>query len=172
MVIQKFRKFFHRLVLKETCAHKLALSFCFGIYIGFSPFICFHKVLVITLSWLMSLNFAVTLAVSVALNNPFTMVPLYAGDYAVGDFVVNRLFGLNLHTLNPAWIVWLNTKLTYYTGIPELSFWVFLIGGNVLGITLAVSLYPVMLGLFKKLIKRVHQKESRAVAVHESISAE
>ena len=94
LIVEPFKNFFEKLVLKERSPRILALSLCIGVYIAFCPFVGFHTVLVFALSWILSLNFSVTLASSVFVNNPWTMVPIYSVDYVFGDWIF-KLFGIN-----------------------------------------------------------------------------
>lgn len=149
------KKLLVTLISYEQCAHRLALSACMGIYIAFSPFFGFHTAMVFMLSWLFALNCAIVLAVSMLVNNPWTMLPVYGSGYIFGDWVV-RLFGID-HSHNPAWMQSCNTVILNYTGLSGISFWGFLIGGNILGVILGALAYPVV----KKyaLILRSHGKK-------------
>ena len=121
MFVQSLSNFFARLVLQEKSAYKLAASCALGAYIAFSPFVGLHTVMVFAFSWLFALNSAVTWAVSVAINNPWTMMPVYGVDYLVGDWCAQ------------------------YFGITLPAGWAFLIGGNLLGLLIGVMLYPIVL---------------------------
>ncbi len=57
--------------------HRLAAAFSLGIFISFSPWIGFHILSCIALAWLFRLNKVVVLTASF-INNPWTVVPLYA----------------------------------------------------------------------------------------------
>src|SRR5581483_10373754 len=66
---------------QEHCSTKLALSFCVGVYIAFSPFIGLHTVMTFIFVWLFGLNLAATFTASWLINNPWTMIPIYSTDY-------------------------------------------------------------------------------------------
>ncbi len=121
MVMQMFHNFFMRLIAQEKSAYKLAASCALGAYIAFSPFFGLHTVMVFGLSWLFALNVPVTWAVSVAINNPWTMIPVYFSGYYVGDWILTA------------------------TGHVPAQWVSFLIGGNLLGLCIAVMLYPIVL---------------------------
>ena len=142
------------LTLKEQSAQKLTLSCCLGIYIAFSPWVGFHTIMVFAFSWLFRLNPAITFTSTYILNNPWTMTPLYLGDYFFGDWVLKSCFGIDSMAINPSWMTWVNTNLTYYTGLKGLSFWAFMVGGNLLGILFSVILYPILLNTFSKILKK------------------
>ncbi len=131
-----------KLLSYERCSHRFTLSACMGIYIAFSPFFGLHTAMVFAFSWFFALNCAIVLAVSMLVNNPWTMIPVYGSGYVFGDWMV-RLFGITKHH-NPAWMQACNSWIHQYTGLSGISFWGFLIGGNVLGIGFGMLAYPVI----------------------------
>ncbi len=164
-VLKWWRKgieFFEQLVIKERSPRKLALSFCVGIYISFSPFVFLHTVMVFIFSWLFRLNLPAVWA-GAFVNNPWTMVPCYAGGYLVGEFCLGTVCGINTAAINPAFMHGINESLTYYTGMKAVSLWSFLIGGNLLGLVLGVMLYPVFKRIFARLSTRVYSGAKKMV---------
>jgi len=92
------------------------------------------------------------------------MVPVYASGYLFGQFVLSTLLGINTLSLNPTWMAPLNSVISRHTGIQGISFWSFLIGGNLLGILLSVMLYPIVRYVFKRVSAEVFkQKPGRNV---------
>jgi uncharacterized protein (DUF2062 family) len=81
------QKFFKKCMGSETSAHKLALSFCLGAYIAFSPFLGLHTAMVFVLGWLSRLNIPIIMAATHVVNNPWTMVPIYSADYGIGYYL-------------------------------------------------------------------------------------
>jgi len=160
MILRWFKNFFEKLVLKERSPNVLALSFCLGVLIAFSPFVCFHSVLIIFLSWLFSLNLAVAFAATWLINNPWTMVPVYSMNYVFGDWFLKRFIGLDPLTINPRWMDPINGFICKYTGTSGISFWSFMIGGNLLGIAVSVMLYPIVKVIFKRIAYRVYELKS------------
>lgn len=143
MVGEFIRSFITRLAKLEKCPRQLALTFCIGVYIAFSPFVGLHTAMVFLFSWLFALNFTVLLAVSVFINNPWTMVPVYGAGHLVGDYLV-ALFKWDLSSLNPWWISSLNAIIMPYLGGIKVCLWSFLIGGNLLGVAVSLLLYPII----------------------------
>lgn len=156
MVAHKIKNFFLSLFSKEPSPHKLALAFSLGVYIAISPFPGFHTLMVFLFSWVLGLNFFVMFAVNTVVNNPWTMVPVYAADYMCGDAICYSLFGHNFNTFNPAWMNWFNSMIAHYVGMQEISLCSFLIGGNVLGIFCALISYPIVRYIFLKIIPSHH----------------
>lgn len=71
------------------------------------------------------------------------MVPVHGAGYFFGEFIFYTL-GINSKAWNPAWVEMLNAKITTYVPIPSISFWSFMVGGNLLGILIAGMLYPIL----------------------------
>ncbi|MDP3889444.1 MAG: DUF2062 domain-containing protein [bacterium] len=134
--------------LYRNCIHqdgspkRFIISCCVGVYIAFCPFIGFHTLMVLIVAWLFSLNILVLFSVSCLINNPWTMVPVYATDYMVGDWLLHML-GVDGMSLNPGWLTFLNNYMTNYIGA-GVSLWSFLIGGNALGLFFALFVYLVL----------------------------
>jgi uncharacterized protein (DUF2062 family) len=153
MIKKTIKSFLQSLVTKERSAHKLALAFSVGVYIAFSPFPGFHTALVFALSWLLQLNIPVVWTVSVLINNPWTMIPVYAAGHIAGQWLCLFMCGHDLLLYNPAWMNWFNSWVCCYTNLCGISLWSFLIGGNILGIGFGLISYPIMLYIFKGLMQ-------------------
>ncbi len=164
MVIKVLKQVGVRLLNYERCAHKLSLSCCVGIYIAFSPFVGFHTAMVFLFSWLFALNFAVILSVSMFVNNPWTMVPVYGAGHLFGDWVLS-VCGVNHYDWNPTWIKLCNEWLTSKVGLSGFSFWAFMIGGNILGVSLSIACYPVIKRCMSRLATTSKKKVLRSVVV-------
>ncbi len=154
-MIRQAIEFGKKMILSERTSKKLAYASAVGIFIAFSPFLGIHWLMTIILSWALSLNIAVVYAAAHVVNNPFTMIPVYLADYTVGKYIINQLLGIDLLPYNPSWMNWLNLKLSCL-GIPNLALWTFIIGGNILGLLVAVAAYPLLLHFFRR-IKGEHQ---------------
>ena len=160
MIVRKLNSLFQSFIRKERCPDKLALSFCMGVYIAFSPFVGFHTAMVFFLSWLFALNLAFTWAISVFINNPWTMIPVYGSGHVLGDGLF-YLFGIDGMRFNPAWVNSLNDYVSYYTGLNGISLWAFLLGGNLLGIVAGVLLYPFMKRFFTEQVRKFKERKKK-----------
>lgn len=147
MILSRLRSFFTKLIMSERCPKKLATSFCLGVYIAFSPFIGLHTAMTFLFGWLFALNTAIILTISMLINNPWTMVPVYGLDHVFGVWVFD-VCGFDCMAWNPYWLTSCNAYLQYYTGISGLSLYAFMLGGNLLGVTLGVMLYPLIRRFF------------------------
>src|SRR5580765_3668012 len=113
------KQFFTSLITylkSERCPRKLSFSVAVSVFIAFSPFVGLHTVMVFAFSWFFALNVGILLALSNSINNPWTMLPIYATDHVVGDNVLSFL-GIDGMKLNPTWIEALNHWLSQYIGI-------------------------------------------------------
>ena len=156
MIGQGIYRLLKAMVFKERSVHILALSFSLGVYIAFSPFIGLHTIMIFFLSWLLSLNIAVTFMATYLINNPCTMIPVYSSGYFFVDWMLSSIFGVDTIASNPAWMSYINEPIIQCTGIQGVSFWALLTGGNVLGVGLALVLYPIMKKVFGRIVVRVY----------------
>lgn len=159
--MQILKNILHKLMLKERCPDRLALSLALGAYIAFCPFVGLHTAMVFVFAWLLSLNALVLLAISNGINNPLTMLPIYASGHMTGNWLISGLFGYDSHTLDPSWMQWLNAKIVAAIGIPKLSLTAFMIGGNLLGVAVAILLYPVAQITLRAIGAKVQQAKAR-----------
>lgn len=151
---------FKKLAVGNWTARQLALSFCVGVYIAFSPFPGLHTWMTLTAAWLFSLNVAVVFAASCLINNPWTMIPIYGADFLFGQALLCSWFdssAASVCSLDPAWMAVVNNFLHTYVGIQQVSLWGFLLGGNILGIVAALALYLPVKYMFEA-IKKEKQK--------------
>lgn len=130
------------LIQKESSRRKLVASCCMGVYVAFSPFVFFHTAMIFLFGWLFTLNIPIMFAVSWFINNPWTMVPIYAFDCVVGDCIF-AVLGINSMHWNPAWMIWFNEFLSAHIGLGGISFWSFMVGGNLFALFISGMLYPV-----------------------------
>ncbi len=152
ILVQPIYKLLKSFVTLESCPRRLVASLCVGIYIAFSPFVGLHTIMAFAFSWLFALNSAVVLAVSVIINNPCTMLPIYAADYILGAQVLGFL-GFNSVSANPYWLTWANQLIATYTDFKNISLWAFLLGGNLLGVSISVMVYPILKRVLLRFMK-------------------
>jgi len=147
MIFAQIRSLAERLTVQEQSPHKLALTCVLGVFIGISPLIGLHTVMTILFGWMFSLSIPAIFAVSVLVNNPWTMVPVYSIDHLFGAWFFNLLH-IDYTQLDPAWVESCNLFLKQHTGITGLSLSAFLVGGNMLAIGISVMMYPLMKRIF------------------------
>ena len=157
---------FKRLILKDRSPRMLALSFCVGVYIAFSPYLFMHTAMVFVFAWVFSLHLPAVFAAAYLVNNPWTLVPIYTSDYFVGEFLLRTVCGFDTLQLNPAWMTFINKPIAHYTGISGISFWSFMLGGNLLGLLAGVMLYPVLKRIFATMSTRVYGLAKKSVELN------
>jgi uncharacterized protein len=154
MIFQSIRSAIQRMVASERCPSKLALTCALGIYIGISPLIGLHTVMIFVFGWMFALSIPILFSVSLLIHNPWTMMPVYALDHLFGKWLFTML-EIDSLQLDPAWVKTGNEFLKLHTGISGLSLSAFLIGGNLLGIGISVMLYPLMKRAFARYLQQV-----------------
>lgn len=163
-----FKKQFRKWVLAEHSPEKLALAVCWGIFIAVAPVPGLHTPLLFIMSWLLSLNTVIVFSVVYIINNPWTILPIYAVDYLFGYWLLFSLGGLDLVPYDPAWMEWVNRKigvyLSRYLGIQKLCLWYFLLGGIILAGTIALVLYPFIHRLFIRLTREIRDRDENSFA--------
>ena len=167
---QKIRNWFENLLLKERSVKKLSASFCFGTFIALSPTIPLQTPLVIALSWLFGLNIGVATAALYVVNNPLTMIPIYAIGYAIGLWFFSTVVRIDLLAYNPWWVDRFNAYLSKFIDVEkylgtELCFWCLIIGGFIFATCTSLALYPLLTRALTRLAAQLEKKRS-----HESSS--
>lgn len=150
-MLVRIKQFLLRLFLYEHSAHKLAVACSLATYIAFSPFLGFHTIMLVASGFLFRLNVPVLIAVGYTINNPFTMIPVYMGGYLTGYWILHSWWGIAVSQANPWWMQSVNGFLHTHLHIPDVSFWAFLLGGNILGVMLALVSYPTLYKVFVSL---------------------
>ncbi len=153
MLRKRMRAFAGRLLLQDRSPHKLALTCSLGAFIAISPFIGGHTLMTFIFGWLLRVSIPAVFAVSIFINNPWTIVPIYSFDHLFGKW----LFGV-LHIDHTAWEPTLLEScylfLKQHTGISGISVSALLVGGHVLALTAGVIAYIPM----KKIFQRMYSK--------------
>jgi uncharacterized protein (DUF2062 family) len=147
MMVTHVRLLAERLMACEQSPHKLALTCALGVFIGISPLIGLHTVMTFVFAWLFSLNLATLFAISVLINNPWTMIPVYSIDHLFGTWLFNYL-NIDYVQLEPVWLESCKLFLKEHTGITGLSLSAFLVGGNLLAVGISIIVYPFVKRMF------------------------
>lgn len=138
---KKIQELFHKALHEGWTVKKLTLSVAVGMYIAFSPFPGAHLLMMIAFKLLLKLNFPILLIVA-SLNNPWTMIPMYSVDYAFGYWLLHHVLGLH-----PTFCI----SLHKFFGSGSICIWSFLVGGNIIGIVLALLSYPIFKVIFQRI---------------------
>ena len=149
----RVKNFFKDAIKKDTSPTKLAVAISFAAYVAFSPFLGFHTIMLIAFGWLFNINIPFLVGVGYAINNPWTMVPIYMSGYLFGYWLLHVFMAVPVEGLNPAWMAWFSHKIMDILHIKEPSFWAFMVGGNIVGLVFAFMTYPAALVFFKKMAR-------------------
>lgn len=129
----------------EAHPQRRAFSVAVGVFLAISPLIGLQTLLAVAASFFARTNIAVVLLVNYTISNPWTMLPLLAFDYVVGEFLMHKVIGINLVAYNPTWMTWIEDKVGPYfastLGVVEIDFWSFMIGGTLFAACCAVVSY-------------------------------
>ncbi|MFC1894798.1 DUF2062 domain-containing protein [Candidatus Dependentiae bacterium] len=150
-LIKKIKNIFKQAFTSGWSVKKLTQSFCMGIYIAFSPFPGMHTVMMFISKWVFKLNFPI-LFVSTSINNPWTMIPFFAFDYAFGYWLLHDILGWN-----PGFSI----SLEKFFGSGKICLVSFLVGGNILGALAGLLCYPIVNIIFKKVVKTLKLSEKK-----------
>ncbi len=140
----RIKNAFKGAITSGSSPHELALAFAVGIYVAFFPLPATHTIIIFLIYWLTGLNFPI-LFITASINNPWTAIPFYSVDYFFGYWVVHDLL-----CWNPAWSI----SLEKLFGSGKICLWSFIIGGNLLGVFLAMVCYPLMYRIFNKIARQ------------------
>lgn len=156
IITEKLSKL-HSLFMNRTYStYKLTLSTCLGIYIAFCPFVGFHTALVFLFGWLFALYTPIILAVSMFINNPWTMIPVYYAGHVFGEYLFD-IFSIVDTEYMPIWLHKFNLYLDTQFGFKTFSLGAFFVGGNILGVLISIGSYPIVNYIIKGIKKKKKQ---------------
>lgn len=124
----------------------LIWSAFWGVWIAFCPFLGLHTALVFLCSWLFSLNISIVLGLSILINNPWTMLPIYYFDYWVGIYLYMQIIGELPE--NPFFLQNILVYMQKTLLIPAFSFWAFMVGGIAVATVAAFITYGFFIGYY------------------------
>lgn len=145
----KLKQYWHSVkasFYRELSWSVLTWSSVWGVWIAFCPFLGLHTALVFLCSWLFSLNFAIVFGLSVLINNPWTMLPIYYFDYWVGMYWYTQIVGAVPE--NPFFLSEILLYIQKTLLIPAFSFWAFIVGGIGVATVAAFITYIFFMGYY------------------------
>ncbi len=146
-----YKKWFRRVLHIKDTPESIALGVTLGTLIAITPTVGIQMLLVILFGTLIGANRLAGI-VMVYISNPFTLIPIYWLDYAVGT----RLLGMQpiaREAFETAVLgsvdrlmkleVWAAVQMLW-TGNTQIL-WPTLVGGTLLGFLVAIPVYPITL---------------------------
>lgn len=150
-----FRERLQGIMKLDDPPHKLALAFAIGVFIAFSPWLGLHIISCFFFAWLFRVSKVVVLT-GAFVNNPWTMVPMYAFCLWFGI----KITGGTAEVPKIAWST-LGFRDLFSVLLPFL--WPFVVGTLVTGAVASVPTYFLILWL----IKRYRREETKLAVVEE-----
>jgi uncharacterized protein len=146
MVRSRANYYLRRLLALDDTPERIALAFAVGVFLAFSPLLGLHTVLGVAVSLLFGLN-RVAVLLGVFVNNPWTLVPIYAAATYVGGAVVGypeapSLPHFGWRQLSSA-AYWVQLMRQWRVLVPTV------LGSSILAVLLALLSYPIALYLIR-----------------------
>ena len=140
-------QYLRRLLALDETPERIALAFALGVFLSFSPLLGLHTLLGLTIAFIFGLN-RVAVLLGVWVNNPWTLVPIYAAAAYVGGLLIGFPGNPNLPTFD-------------WAEIWHGSFWVQLVhqwdvwkpiilGSTVLSFVSGALSYPIALYIIRQ----------------------
>lgn len=109
---KRFKKFYDQFISLKGAPESIALGMAIGIFIGATPTIPFHTILIAILTFLLRQNFTAAYLGSWLISNPLTIPFLYLTQYHLGRCLLgndNLQVGFSdysiWHIVNTGWCV-------------------------------------------------------------------
>jgi len=87
--------FIRNLLMLEDTPEHIARAFALGVFLAFSPLIGLHLFLGLTLPFVFNLN-RIAFLLGVFINNPWTLIPIYAAGTYLGGLIIGFPTGMTL----------------------------------------------------------------------------
>ncbi|MGV1098779.1 DUF2062 domain-containing protein [Thiovibrio sp. JS02] len=159
---QRLARYYYLKVLRlQGDPHSLALGVAIGLFVGVTPTLPLHTVLIIGLAGLLRGNIIAGLIASVVISNPLTMLPQYYFSWRIGSLLLpghlswERIKGL---------LVRINSGADFQEILASIgrlgldSVAVMLLGGILLATPFTIAGYLLSLRFFTTLRKRQQEK--------------
>ena len=146
-MLSKIKTAFKRLLILNETPERISLAFSLGVLLAFSPLIGLHTILALLVAFIFGLNrFAILLGVFV--NNPYTLIPIYAAGTWLGRLFVGSssrfsLPHLNLHALTNG-VFWMQLAGQWQSIKP------LVLGSSILSIIAAITSYVFCLRIIRQ----------------------
>ncbi len=144
---ERVKKVFRRLFALDDTPERIALAFALGVFLAFSPLLGLHTLLGLTIAFIFGLN-RVAVLLGIWVNNPWTLVPIYAA----GAYVGGLLFGFPPPNRFPRfdWGELWHSRFWFHLA----SHWDMLkpivLGSTILSFVSAILCYPVALYVIRQ----------------------
>lgn len=154
--------YFLKLLRLRGTPHSIAMGAAIGVFIGLTPTIPFHTILILALTILSRTSFIAGLITSVLVCNPLTYIPIYYFSLLIGNLVTP--FTVNWEKLKTVLDVVLSDASLEMRIKPLLSLGyeaatVMLVGGTVLALPFGIASYYICHFLVISFRRKRRQKQ-------------
>jgi hypothetical protein len=87
---KRIRYFYDQFICLKGGPKRIAMGMAIGIFVGVTPTMPFHSILVVICTFLLRQNFTTAYLGSWLVMNPLTMPLFYAVEYGLGRFVIGK----------------------------------------------------------------------------------
>lgn len=87
---KRFKKFYDKFISLKGAPESIALGMAIGIFIGVTPTIPFHTILIASLTFLLRQNFTAAILGSLLISNPLTIPFFYVTQYQLGKLLLGN----------------------------------------------------------------------------------
>ncbi|MEW6593759.1 MAG: DUF2062 domain-containing protein [Thermodesulfobacteriota bacterium] len=152
------RYYYLKLLRLQGDPETLARGVAIGIFIGITPTLPLHTVLILLFAYLLGGNAIAALIAAMAVSNPLTLVPQYYVCWRVGDWLrPGHLSWEKIEALLHADLGFRESLRAFGT-LSYDALTVLLLGGLVLALPTALIAYPLSRRLFATIRKKRRQK--------------
>ena len=157
---KKASQFFRRLFALNDTPERIARAFALGVFLAFSPLIGLHLLLGVLFAVFFGLN-RFALFVGLFINNPYTLIPIYAAGTYIGSLLIgypspSALPSIELHSILSS-NFWVQIAGQWHILKPMV------LGSTVLSILVAVFSYCAAFYLIKQHRIRIGRQQCRSV---------
>lgn len=162
MNIGRTGKYYYlRLIRLKGSPHSLALGSAIGVFVGITPTIPFHTIIIFFSTILTRSSFIAGLITSWIACNPITYIPQYYFSTKIGNFVTP--YELNWETIKDIMDVLLSdadlsVRLNSFMTLGYESVIVLVVGGCILALPFAIASYYSSYIMFLKIKKKRREK--------------
>ncbi|MDH3347396.1 MAG: DUF2062 domain-containing protein [Desulfobulbaceae bacterium] len=152
-----------RFIRLQGDPHPLAMGVAIGVFIGISPTLPLHTVMIISITLLMRVSTVSAIIAAAVVSNPLTFVPQYYLSWLAGDFIMpgkltwERMEHALAAVMEQGFREGLETVI--HLGLDAIM--VMLVGGCLLGILPAIGSYFLSYRFFQKLEEKRRRRRSK-----------
>ena len=87
---QRYRNIYDKFISLKGKPEKIALGMAIGVFVGVTPTIPFHTVIILALTFFFRQNFTTAFLGATVISNPFTIPFFYVSQYHLGKYLLGN----------------------------------------------------------------------------------